>query len=665
MNLRRGARFSFKEVEAILGMLHLNKVEKQGLSSIGPTRKMSHQTVRNYMSAAAMIPNVSITQKKTFQKTNKRITAEKSLISAMSYLVTVAATSFCFGETPAQHPFDEESIGPGAKKMLEMVQKEHQNAPLFPIHPQLLMSTDDTTLFAWEGKSESSALQNWTLIDPFQSSSARSTYSCETDTNKNGLRVRLTFTMTGSGLLAPLYVAVTGLNDRELKIPDDYWDNDMFVVEVPGFCIGGGVNPYAQEVGYVVFLRESVQKKGGNQKIPHKKFAHYHRTVFLPFVKKCREQLGYHDDDNEIPDELSAVSWCDGDIPQLSTIIQESQQELDVEGKITSNKHSAARSGTEQPCDLSPVFRIIKALQKVTTAMNDPPLGLKGTFVKLFTDLKDILCLRTMKKNALIDILTCLPGIVTKAAPKDNIQEGFVEGGMLDEKTKTCPDLYAILATCRRHLTKEEERLVYSSFPELLRYHLNHGHIPDIEFERLGFSVDLDVNGVEVRRPAGISCESYQRAKTLSHVYQRQLRRDYLQQLKEKLQGKANKEVSRVRAILKISNDCKDKILQSLENQTNLEAATMAEFEACTVPQLKAFIHARMFDQGIIPRNSGWTWPLKWPMGKKKISDLVSEDKCLIVLAYQHRSSPIILKDTLVCEESQENMQQDQTEALV
>ncbi len=45
-----------------------------------------------------------------------------------------------------------------------------------------------------------------------------------------------------------------------------------------------------------------------------------------------------------VPDELHAVSWCDGDYSNIQTIIDEHGQELEVAEKIISNKHSAAKT---------------------------------------------------------------------------------------------------------------------------------------------------------------------------------------------------------------------------------------------------------------------------------------------------------------------------------
>lgn len=80
------------------------------------------------------------------------------------------------------------------------------------------------------------------------------------------------------------------------------------------------------------------------------------------------------------------------------------------------------------------------------------------------------------------------------------------------------------MATCRREVGVDELRLSEDSFIQLYKYHIEHGEIPDLIYDQLGFAEDLDPANNVVRRDAsGANRESYQRAKTLSHTYQRQL----------------------------------------------------------------------------------------------------------------------------------------------
>ena len=50
---------------------------------------------------------------------------------------------------------------------------------------------------------------------------------------------------------------------------------------------------------------------------------------------------------------------------------------------------------------------------------------------------------------------------------------------MIDSITGIFPDMHAIMKTCKRVLTKEEEELVVSTFPVLYKKAIDKGEIPE------------------------------------------------------------------------------------------------------------------------------------------------------------------------------------------
>ena len=52
---------------------------------------------------------------------------------------------------------------------------------------------------------------------------------------------------------------------------------------------------------------------------------------------------------------------------------------------------------------------------------------------------KDIVCLKTNNKKALVDFLLLLPYILSKSNTHFRIQSGFVKTGMIDASAKLCP----------------------------------------------------------------------------------------------------------------------------------------------------------------------------------------------------------------------------------
>ena len=91
----------------------------------------------------------------------------------------------------------------------------------------------------------------------------------------------------------------------------------------------------------------------------------------------------------EVDDWLKCCSWFDGDIGQLKTMLYEACEELDKLDKIVRNKHSTAATGTQQPCNLSPIFKLIKLLQSKTTATDDKTVGLRQTINSFYPEPKD------------------------------------------------------------------------------------------------------------------------------------------------------------------------------------------------------------------------------------------------------------------------------------
>ncbi len=142
-----------------------------------------------------------------------------------------------------------------------------------------------------------------------------------------------------------------GLTNKEMPPGEDF-----IHVEIPGLCIGGGdvCVDSSQQVGHLFLMRNS---EGAKKQC----FKHYQEHILVPGINQQRKK--YCDlnitTGEEIPDELTAVAWCDGDLLQIDAIRK--YIDLFSESKIISNKQNAAWSGVEQPTDLCCVFKGIKS----------------------------------------------------------------------------------------------------------------------------------------------------------------------------------------------------------------------------------------------------------------------------------------------------------------
>ena len=95
------------------------------------------------------------------------------------------------------------------------------------------------------------------------------------------------------------------------------------------------MNVGCKDDGYLVLMRSGC----GNNNTPDKQQYRYYRdNVLLPFISKSRLEYDNDNDQDDcrIPDELTAVSWCDGDLAQIASIADD--VEIFSEHKVIGNK---------------------------------------------------------------------------------------------------------------------------------------------------------------------------------------------------------------------------------------------------------------------------------------------------------------------------------------
>lgn len=102
------------------------------------------KTVKIYKATMAL-EDYSTTTTSTIAKTKRRFTAMNSVRNAMSFAATVISTHFIVG-SPSQVPIPE-SMTDGAKNAMKAASELFGGLPVFPVLPELILSTDDITLF--------------------------------------------------------------------------------------------------------------------------------------------------------------------------------------------------------------------------------------------------------------------------------------------------------------------------------------------------------------------------------------------------------------------------------------------------------------------------------------------------------------------------------------
>ena len=233
--------FELKDMKEAYSSRLKDKADKCGLESETIHVQVTNQTAKAMTLAAAMGDSVgTFTTKKLLTKTEKRFQSEHSLMMGYSYAATVLATHFVEGPSPRSlAKFQPDKLSGQAQETMDWMKEALGANQLYPVNPNLTLSTDDTTLFAFEGVKNSEGEWEWKIVDETNgNANVRSDFKVGEDAENNGgLRVRLTFTFTASGLAAPPYIAVSGLTGDELcpKLCPD----GILATEVPGLCKGG------------------------------------------------------------------------------------------------------------------------------------------------------------------------------------------------------------------------------------------------------------------------------------------------------------------------------------------------------------------------------------------------------------------------------------------
>ena len=330
-----------------------------------------------------------------------------------------------------------------------------------PILPNLITSTDETTIFVTPSKifdkekvylvSRPKVIKN-EMLD----SGKCNDYSTNDigDAHCRGLRVVLNTTFTAGGLAAPIFVIIYGLTLDEMP------KNAIVMVPIPGYTVGGDRHIYSKKEGYIVFVRGKfdVGKENDNsindcdnneveltsddiedttnQDISVSKesrVADLYRTyVYHPFIKDVRvTQYGWSGE-GPIPRHLTAVSWMDGAHGQLKRITTEENLKKEEELLITLGKHSAARTGREQSADLGPNFKLVKKGFKTIEAPHECLNPLVSVIKEKLIELEDesngnlnIVKLKSHKKKALIFALPNMPGATGAAYTIPNVQKAL------------------------------------------------------------------------------------------------------------------------------------------------------------------------------------------------------------------------------------------------
>ena len=200
---------------------------------VTPTKR----SLNNYI---ALLPQIDPSRSYTDsvqQKSEARYIAERSFRNAVSHIMAVSVSHYQIGKADTRF----KKLGKatkGAQILHDLIAKENEGLEIRIVLPMFISTTDDTTIFAFEGIVDSAENEGF-IICKDNNTGTRSSYTQHTSSTDSlrGLRIRHTISFNAYGNGTPLYAAVYGLSEAELSVAT--CPSGVLPVFLPGFCYGG------------------------------------------------------------------------------------------------------------------------------------------------------------------------------------------------------------------------------------------------------------------------------------------------------------------------------------------------------------------------------------------------------------------------------------------
>ena len=438
------------------------------------------------------------------------------------------------------------------------------------------------------------------------------------DRHKRGVRIEVICTFNADGQVAALFIVVYGLSKEEMP------ENEIITLDISGLVSGGHQFVSCAEKGYISFVRGKIDEKGNvEEDDDHNEIITdtdeliseddkddgrtvskearltkiYRDLVYYPFIDNIRKDTygwdGQMDDDGNVPDYLTAVGWMDGANGQMSLITSEECLKEDDKRGIRICKHCAARTGVEQMADVMAGFRIIKSLNRQVT-LEDVPVEMHGLKRRVITAIatkqeEGRLKLACHKSNAIVDFVAKLPKITYRAFHEEIVLEGFHRNGQIARKG-TIPDVIGTMSTKKggwglpqvENLLRSDDRDAYDKeeyeiqkqfmrdiYAKFFHVMFQNGHIPETDYDKYNYPMDINSKGEEVAKNQGISQENRQRAKALYHTKQRELRRNLLVERKNEKKRIETEHYEKEQKLFRLNASCTEMLQKQLAADTD------------------------------------------------------------------------------------------------
>ena len=108
---------------------------------------------------------------------------------------------------------------------------------------------------------------------------------------------------------------------------------------------------------------------------------------------------------------------------------------------------------------------------------------------------------------------------LSKICSVENVQQGFVKTGIIDDKDRRFPSFNDILACCKRDPSQAEYLHVVDTYASNLLTHDAKGFADEDWHNEHDMAKDHDEHGEVVEKTAGIRQEHCQRGKNITHPH--------------------------------------------------------------------------------------------------------------------------------------------------
>jgi hypothetical protein len=323
---------------------------------------------------------------------------------------------------------------------------------------------------------------------------------------KSGLGVKHEVSVSAGGDVAPVFAVASGWSPHHLRKP-------IVVIDQPG--LSAGASDARNELsGRLVLKRDGELSPEEKKLYPGGSVTQYLAVLQQEGVEEhigcvrlaLAAELGIHWAVGQpVPAELTAVHWSDGADEVLMAMVDSKLRARRDGKRTTDGKGAAGNTQGTQGLDASPIFKILKKLERSMEACAvNKALSIK--LKKTILAHPDVnIPEGNSKLKDLCDHMGRFPTAMAKAASTSNVQEGFRSVGMLRPDGDGCdgdgPTFEGCMRTMFREVTAEEWCLARRNVTEGMVSVVTDGQVLEHTLDDMGWGQDQNAAGEEVLRP--------------------------------------------------------------------------------------------------------------------------------------------------------------------